>query len=265
MIRALLLWLMLALPAAAQSLPDWDYTSINDFAGLLTNDDTRVLDQALIALHADTGVEGTVVTIKDRQAHGGNSGLEAFATRLFNYWGVGDKRRNDGFMVMVLRDNREARIELGAGYPPAYDSIAQQIMDNEMLPAFRNGYYSTGLRHGTLAVIERIARPHAEGVVPDPMPARSNGPSMVPPLIFLGFMLVFFVGLFSFVVRSHSRATKTQYSSAYYQDDDGELHSYRSSSYSSSSDWSSGSSSSSSSGGGYGGGSSSGGGASGRW
>ncbi|MFV0297058.1 MAG: TPM domain-containing protein [Hyphomicrobiaceae bacterium] len=170
MIRALLLWLVLALPAAAQSLPDWEYTSINDFARLLDNDDTRVIDQALIVLHADTGVEGTVVTIRDRRAHGDETALEPFATRLFNYWGVGDKRRNDGFMVLVLPDNREARIELGAGYPADFDTTAQGIMDDVMLPQFRNGDYSTGLRRGTLAVIEKIARPHAAGRLPPPPP-----------------------------------------------------------------------------------------------
>ena len=190
MIRALLLWLVLALPAAAQSLPDWDYTSINDFARLLTNDDTRVLDQALIALHADTGVEGTVVTIEDRRSHGGDSGLEAFATRLFNYWGIGDKRRNDGFMVMVLPANREARIEIGAGYPAAFDATAQQIMDDLMLPEFRDGDYSTGLRRGTLAVIEKIARPHAAGQEPPP-PAPPPPPSWASrnPLAIIGIVL----------------------------------------------------------------------------
>lgn len=187
MIRAIILWILLAVPAAAQSLPDWDYTSVNDFAQLLTNDDTRVIDQALIALNKDTGVEGTVVTLANRADHGGNSGLESFATRLFNYWGVGDKRKNDGFMVLILRDDREARIELGAGYPAAFDGVAQDIMDDEMLPEFRDGDYSTGLRKGTLAVIERIARPNADGEAPPPPPP----PSWADKNPFAIFMIAF--------------------------------------------------------------------------
>ena len=281
MIRALLLWLILALPAAAQSLPDWEYTSINDFAGLLTNDDIRTLDQALIALHDQTGVEGTVVTLANRASHGGQSGLEPFATRLFNYWGVGDKRRNDGFMVLILRGNREARIELGAGYPAVYDEIAQQIMDNEMLPAFRNGYYSTGIRHGTLAVIERIARPHAEGVMPEPMRISSDtdkGTSTRASLILLGLFLTGFAAFIVYIARAQPRRTKRPSLSGPYLDETGELRGYRGSPISGGSgSWSSGhdsdsggggssrSSSSSSSSSGFGGGSSSGGGASGRW
>lgn len=181
MIRAIAVWILLALPAAAQSLPEWDYTSVNDFAKMLSSDDTRVLDQALIALHEDTGVEGTVVTLDDRASHGGGSGLEVFATRLFNYWGIGDKRKNDGFMVLILRDDREARIELGAGYPATFDRTAQQIMDNVMLPEFRGGDYSTGLRKGTLAVIEKIARPYAAGSPPPAQVLPPRAQMMDPP------------------------------------------------------------------------------------
>lgn len=158
--------LFVALPAWAQSLPEWRHTSINDFAGLLTPEDTRVLDEALIALHAQTGVEGTVVTLADRARHGGTDGLESFATRLFNHWGVGDATRNDGFMVLVLADDREARIELGAGYPAGADTVAAQIMARDMLPDFRAGRMSEGIRNGTLQVIERIAHPHADGQAP---------------------------------------------------------------------------------------------------
>lgn len=164
--RWALILLALALPAQAQDLPDWQYTSINDFAGVLTQDDTRVLDEALIALHDQTGVEGTVVTLTDRARYGGGDGLEPFATRLFNHWGVGDATRNDGFMLLMLQNDREIRIELGAGYPASAEQVAARIIDDVVLPDFRAGRMSEGIRDGTLAVIERIARPHAAGEVP---------------------------------------------------------------------------------------------------
>ena len=165
MIRALILWLALAvaLPAAAQGLPDWQNTSVNDFAGLLSDQDTETLDKALIALNRETGVEGTVVTLQDRARYGGSDGLEDFATRLFNHWGVGNAERNDGFMVLILADDREARIELGAGYPREASLITDDIMHNTMLPAFRAGQMSRGIRQGTQDVIQYMVRPHAAG------------------------------------------------------------------------------------------------------
>ncbi|MFV0410355.1 MAG: TPM domain-containing protein [Paracoccus sp. (in: a-proteobacteria)] len=276
----------LSAPARAQSLPDWDYTSVNDFAGLLTNDDTMVIDQALIALHDATGVEGTVVTLNEQASHGGPSGMEDFATRLFNYWGVGDNRRNDGFMLLVLKDDREARIELGAGYPTSFDRVAGQIMDQIMVPAFRNGDYSGGLRSGTLAVIEKIARPQAAGqpaqMLSTPAQQRSraqsdsSGSSDFFSIFFIFLPFGMFILVFSLIIRRGRTRPPGQASSAYYMDENGSLQrnpDYRESSYGSlhssgSSRWSSGSSSSSSSSsssGGFGGGSSRGGGASGRW
>lgn len=167
--RLLILVLLAALPAASVAqdrpagLPQWQHTSVNDFAGLLTQADTQALDQALIALNRQTGVQGTVVTIADTARYGGTDGFEPFVTRLFNAWGVGDRTRNDGFMVLLSRADRKARIELGRGYPPDADLLAQDIMRRVMVPSFREADYSRGVREGTLAVIDRIAMPHAQG------------------------------------------------------------------------------------------------------
>lgn len=190
MIRVALVWLLLALPVAAQDLPEWQVNSINDFANVLTSDDTRELDQALIKLFDETDVEGTVVTLQNRARYGGTDGLEPFATRLFNHWGVGDAARNDGFMVLVLVDDREARIELGAAYPKEADILAQDIMRNVMIRDFRDDRMSEGIRRGTLAVIDSIARPVAAG---EPVRApKEGGIPLIPGLI--GF------GIFAFVI-----------------------------------------------------------------
>ena len=197
--------LLAAAPAVAQTaadaLPQWQHTSINDFAGLLTDADTQALDEALIALHAETGVEGTVVTLSDRARHGGADGLEPFATRLFNHWGVGDATRNDGFMVLVLPENREAQIELGSGYPSSADRLAASIMDREMLPAFRDGDYSRGIRAGTLAVIDRIARPQAAG---QPVEAPRGG-SPLPGFALFGAGAAAMFGLAAWRQRRRNR------------------------------------------------------------
>lgn len=146
-----------------QPLPQWTSTTVNDFAGLLTPDDARALDGELTRLQQETGIEGTVVTLPDRATYGGTDGLQPFATRLFNHWGVGDVARNNGFMVLVLRDDREARIELGSAYPGDADIPAQDIMRNVILPDMREGTPSAAIRKGTEAIIQIIAEPYASG------------------------------------------------------------------------------------------------------
>src|SRR5690606_12426350 len=169
------LWLAMLTPAGAQTLPDWQDPQINDFAGLLTPEDARALDEALTALRDQTGVEGTVVTLPDRARYGGTDGLEARTTRLFNHWCVGDATRyggaqrlqalptrlwhhggrgaatrSDGCMVLVLSEHREARLELGRGYEIGADILAQEIMRHTLRPGFRDGQMSRGIREGTL-------------------------------------------------------------------------------------------------------------------
>lgn len=169
-LRWLVLACLLALPfgaRAADDLPVFAHTTVNDFAGILTPADTQVLDEALIALKQQTGVEGTVVILPDRTRYGSES-LEAFSRRLFDRWGVGDAQRNDGFMMLIIPSSREMRIALGAGYGRDYDVVADDIFGGIMGPAFRAGDLSQGVRDGTLAVIERIARPLAARTGPPP-------------------------------------------------------------------------------------------------
>ncbi|SMO58129.1 TPM domain-containing protein [Paracoccus laeviglucosivorans] len=171
LLALLVLTLGLAVQAVAQDLPEWRSTTVNDFAGLLTADDARVLERALTDLRDQTGVQGTVVTLTDRARYGGTDGLEPFATRLFNHWGVGDAARNDGFMLLVLSANREARIELGRGYSPEADILAQDIMRGTLLPAMRKDQASAGIRQTTDDIIRLIARPVAAG---NPVTARES-------------------------------------------------------------------------------------------
>lgn len=233
----LLVWLLLPAPGRAQDLPDWEYNSVNDFAGLLENSDVERIDKALIALFEETDIEGTVVTIADRARHGGSDGLEPFATRLFNDWGVGDAGRNDGFMLLVSRDDREVRIELGAGYGAQDDRTAGRIIDRVIIPAFRDGQMSSGIANGLQAIVGQIARPHAGLPAASPTATSDPGPVTVTPLpaparempmpapaverrdrpglldhffdMVTPFLPVFFVGIFAFVLaRGRSRRSK---------------------------------------------------------
>ena len=173
-------------PAMAQDLPQWQSTTVNDLAGLLTPEDAGTIDQALSALRDETGIEGTVVTLPDRARYGGEDGLAPFATRLFNHWGVGDAKRNDGFMILVLAEDRETRIELGRGYANDADILAQDIIRNTMLPAFRDGQLSQGIRESTQDVIKLIAQPTAQDL---PLERRGGWLRAALPFVMFGGLL----------------------------------------------------------------------------
>lgn len=147
---------------SAQTLPQPTSDTVNDFADLLTPQQEAALSTRLSAARKATGVHVALATFRSRAALGlDRLRLESFATRLFNDWGIGDATRNDGVLILVLPEDRDMRIELGAGYPASFDTVAQTIIDRDFLPAFRRGDYAQGIRSGTDAVIARIAKDDA--------------------------------------------------------------------------------------------------------
>ncbi|MGV6813171.1 MAG: TPM domain-containing protein [Brevirhabdus sp.] len=154
------------------TLPDFKSTTLNDFASLLEPEAADRVAASLKELKADHDIEMTVVTLETRHDFGDWASMERFATALFNKWGIGDADRNDGIMLLVLRTDREMRIELGRGYDRDWYWVAQNVIDDFILPRFRDDEYSVGIEAGVNATIREIALPFTEGRAP-------AGPSFV--------------------------------------------------------------------------------------
>ncbi|WP_425038613.1 TPM domain-containing protein [Primorskyibacter sp. S187A] len=136
-------------------------TTVNDFADLLPEKEEAALDAILKSFTQETGVEMTIVTLDsyDRYAPREDISIEQFATGLFNDWGVGDAARNDGVMILVVRDDRVMRIELGQAYGRAWDRAAAVVIDRHFLDAFAAGDYIGGIFKGTQATMNQLVRP----------------------------------------------------------------------------------------------------------
>jgi uncharacterized protein len=150
----------------AQTFPDPVSTTVNDFADLLPETDERALSQRLTRLERETGVELTVVTLATQADFAPDMTLEAYATALFDDWGVGKAETNDGVMVLIFRDDRAMRLELGAAYGRDWDRLAQDVLERHFLNDFATGDYVRGITWGTEQTIERIVLPFREGAAP---------------------------------------------------------------------------------------------------
>lgn len=158
--------------ALGQNYPEPTDDYVNDQGFLLGDAAEADLRDKLAALRRETGIHATVLTLTTRWGWEKSSGIEEFATSLFNHWGIGDSARNDGILILVASEDREMRIELGKGYGKGYDSVAQDVIDTVFLPAFKNSDFESGILAGSAAVIARIARPFAEG---QPAPETGSG------------------------------------------------------------------------------------------
>lgn len=136
---------------------------IVDLAGLISSADEEKIRQLATSLLNEKATPIVVVTIESMANHGGaGMRIETFARMLFDQWGIGQAKVNGqlwntGILLLVSRDDRKARIELGAGWRHDQDSLAQQIMDEQIVPRFRQGDFSAGIVAGVEA-LDKMAR-----------------------------------------------------------------------------------------------------------
>ena len=161
------LFLGLASVTHAEPYPQPRSRFVNDYADLLPAEFEGELAGRLAALRRETGVEMTVLTLPSQGTQSSQS-LDRFARGLFDDWGIGDATRNDGVLILILRDDRAMRIELGAAYGRDWDGAAEAVIADHFLPSLRHDDYVGGLRTGSAAVIEEIVMPHRNGAAPAP-------------------------------------------------------------------------------------------------
>lgn len=142
-LRMFLFWAALA-PAgiSAQDLPEpmSPRRLVNDFAGLLSDSQRQALERKLVDFDRETSTQIAVVTVDDL----GDYAPSDFAQRLHDKWGVGREGKNNGILVLVKPSvpgsRGEAYISVGYGLEGVIPDItAGRILDNEMIPRFREG------------------------------------------------------------------------------------------------------------------------------
>ena len=156
-----LFWAALA-PAgiSAQDLPEpmSPRRLVNDFAGLLSDSQRQALERKLVDFDRETSTQIAVVTVDDL----GDYAPSDFAQRLHDKWGVGREGKNNGILVLVKPSvpgsRGEAYISVGYGLEGVIPDItAGRILDNEMIPRFREGDIYGGIDR-TADVLMQLSR-----------------------------------------------------------------------------------------------------------
>lgn len=115
---------------------------VNDFAGVLTNEQKTTLEAKLTAFQTETTNEIVVTTINSLEG----DTIENYANELFREWGIGTKEKNNGVLFLVAVDEHKMRIEVGYGLEGAVTDIGTKHLQDEVAaPAFRNNEYFLGI------------------------------------------------------------------------------------------------------------------------
>ncbi|MEP1444070.1 MAG: TPM domain-containing protein [Hyphomicrobiales bacterium] len=84
-------------------------------------------------------------------------GIEKYSRVLFKHWGIGHKAHNYGILLLISENDKIARIQFGSGWGFLYDDHAQAIMDKTIIPHFKNGAFSEGIKQGVIS-LDKLAR-----------------------------------------------------------------------------------------------------------
>ena len=157
--------------------PPADDVFIIDLAELVTEQDELIINSRANVLWQAEAIPIYVVTITSlANQNAADYSIERYAAALFSIWGIGSAERNLGMLLLVSRDDRWARIELGADWERAADSDVQRIMDNNIIPQFRTDNYSAGIVNG----VEAMAALAAAGPAPTPQPSSGSTTTTQP-------------------------------------------------------------------------------------
>lgn len=128
---------------AQKSLPKPNPPSlVVDYANIISSHDQQQLNQKLIALDDSTSNQIVVAIV---QSLNGEI-LEEVALKTFREWGIGNKKTNNGVLLLIALDERKVRIEVGYGLEGAIPDItAKDIIERDIKPAFRKGHYFSGI------------------------------------------------------------------------------------------------------------------------
>lgn len=168
-----------------------------DQARILVPESEAELTAKLAGLEAETGDQFVVVTLDSLQ----DLEIEDYGYRLGRAWGIGSAENDSGVLLIVAPNERKVRLEVGYGLEPVLtDALSNQIIQNDILPPFREGGYARGIGAGVDAVIVQLrldpAEAQARAAAATPGEAEAPVfPGLIITLIFLFLFLSLLGGL----------------------------------------------------------------------
>lgn len=158
-------------------------TSVYDYANILSASEKQQLEDKLVHFSDSTSTQIVIITVTD--LNGEDVGV--VATNWGHAWGIGQKKEDNGLIILVSKDDRDISIRPGYGLEQYISAgIAGEIIRNHIVPEFKSGNYYNGLNAGTDAIFEVIKGTYKGS-------RKQNKGSGIPILIFIFFVIILII------------------------------------------------------------------------
>ena len=135
----------------SQDFPEKPSTLVNDYAGVLSENQKQTLEQKLVSFNDSSSTQIAIAILQSV----GEYDINDYALNLGRKWAVGQSGKNNGIIIVVAVKDRKISIQTGYGVEGALpDVYAKRIIENDIKPYFKAGDYYTGLDAGTTSIIK---------------------------------------------------------------------------------------------------------------
>ena len=182
-LAAFALCLVVATPsvAAGPSFPPLTGRVVDD-AGILSDSTIADVSSMLAQQEQQTGVQVVVVTLKSLQGYP----IEQYGYQLGRHWGIGQKGKNNGALLIIAQAEHQARIEVGYGLEGQLtDAQSKVIIDEILIPAFKRGDFNGGVHDATLAILKTIGGANITTHQTTSPPPDDNDGSGIPVILII--------------------------------------------------------------------------------
>ncbi len=176
------------LPSVARALPVPPLNAhINDYAHMISERAAGELERELAELEKTDSTQVVVLTIPGLEGEN----VEDFSIKVAEAWKIGSKGVDNGVILLIVRDDRKVRIEVGRGLEGKLtDLVSGRIIRNSIIPRFKAGDFDGGVKAGVGAIVE-AARGEYRAEGREPGQGRRGTTPIFTLLIFLFIALVF--------------------------------------------------------------------------
>lgn len=174
--------------AQAQNFPELTGRVV-DAANILSPATEADLTAKLATLETQSQRQFVIATVPDLQGYE----VSDYGYQLGRHWGIGDKERNDGVVLLIAPNERKMNISVGYGVEPVLtDAMSGSIIRNEITPKFKDGDFDGGVTAGADAIIRQLTLPPEEAQrIAAEAAAEEDSGDTIGMIIFWTFVVIF--------------------------------------------------------------------------
>ncbi len=195
-VSLVILLLLLLLPFVWVAAKDIPYLAgrVNDTAHLIPQDQRQRIEAQLAQFEKQTGDQVAVLTVDSLDGEA----IEDYANKVARTWALGQKGKDNGVLLLVSKNDRKMRIEVGYGLEPVLTDLQTSIIQNQVIiPYFKKGDFGGGIEAGVNAILSTIQGKPVQPA-PEAQPSGNGGGSSSWP----GFLIFGLFALGPFILNA---------------------------------------------------------------